>query len=118
MFKIKCAGIYKIENIKTGYYYIGLSVDIFARWGSHYTGIKSKTHSSTALSEHWSQTDAQDWSFSILEHISLSEYKRLSQLKGKALENSFRKHLIKKEREWMKMHSVNLALNKDNKYFS
>ena len=118
MFNIKCAGIYKIENIKTGYYYIGLSVDIFSRWGSHYTSIKSNKHSSSLFAEHWAQTKAEDWLFSILEYVSLTDYKKEHQLKGKALESSFRKHLIKKEREWMKKYSINFALNKDSKYFS
>ena len=117
------AGIYKIENIKTGYYYIGLSVDIFSRWSSHYTSIKTNKHSSTAFMQHWNETEPSQWIFSILEYVSLTEWKIAlknegNQLKGKALKDSFRKHLIKKEREWMKKYSINLALNKDSKYFS
>ena len=118
MFNIKMAGIYKIENIQTGYYYIGLSVDIFSRWGSHYTSIKSNKHSSTAFTKHWNETEPTEWFFSILEYISLTDYKKEHQLKGKALESSFRKHLITKEREHMSKYSVNWALNKDIKYFS
>jgi len=94
MYGIKCAGIYKIENIKTGYYYIGMSVDIFSRWSSHYTSIKTGKHSSPKLTAHWSQNKAEDWQFSILEYISLTDYKRAHQIKGKALEASFRKHLL------------------------
>lgn len=115
---IKCGGIYKIENVKTGYFYIGMSVDIFSRWGSHYTSIKTNKHSSPKLTEHWSQTEPQDWQFSILEYISLSEHKRANQVKGKALEASFRKQLLAREKYWMSQHSINWALNKNNKHFS
>lgn len=118
MFNIQMAGIYKIENIKTGYYYIGLSVDIFSRWSSHYSSIKTNKHSSTAFTKHWNDTEPQDWQFIILEYISLTEYRKEHGLKGKALKDSFRKHLISKEREWMSKYSINYSLNKDNKYFS
>ena len=82
MFNIKMAGIYKIENIQTGYYYIGLSVDIFNRWSSHYTSIKSNKHSSPLLTKHWNETEPQDWRFSILEYISITEYIRVVHMIG------------------------------------
>ncbi|CAB4153785.1 GIY-YIG nuclease superfamily [uncultured Caudovirales phage] len=112
------AGIYKIENIKTGYYYIGLSVDIFSRWSSHYTGIKTNKHSSTAFMQHWKDTEPSQWTFSILEYVSMTDYKIAHQIKGKALKDSFRKHLMVKEKEHMSKYSINYALNKDNKHFS
>ena len=111
------AGIYKIEHV-SGYYYIGMSVDIFSRWSSHYTSIKMKSHSSTALMELWNSTNDTDWSFTILEHISLTDYKKETNLKGKSLENSFRKLLLDKEKEHMKLYSINFSLNKSNKHFS
>lgn len=117
MFKIKMAGIYKIEHI-SGYYYIGMSVDIFSRWSSHYTSIKMKTHSSTAFMELWNSTNPPEWSFSILENISITKHKEETGLKGKSFENSFRKLLLNKEKEYMKLYSINFSLNKSNKHFS
>lgn len=117
MFKVKMAGIYKIEHI-SGYYYIGMSVDIFSRWSSHYTSIKMKTHSSTAFMELWNSTNPPEWSFSILENISITTHKEETKLKGKPFENSFRKLLLDKEKEHMKLYSINFSLNKSNKHFS
>lgn len=117
MRRIKLAGIYKIEHI-SGYYYIGMSVDIFTRWSSHYNDIVMDKHSSIELKELWLKSKPSEWIFSILEYVSISEYKRLSKMKGKELESGFRKLLLDKEKEWMKKHSINYSLNKNKKYFS
>jgi len=117
MRRIKLAGIYKIEHI-SGYYYIGMSVDIFSRWSSHYNDIIIGKHSSIELKELWLKTEPSDWLFSILEYVSISEYKKVSQMKGKALQNGFRTLLLSKEKEWMKRYSKNYSLNKNKRYFS
>lgn len=117
MIKIKLGGIYKIEHI-SGYYYIGMSVDIFSRWSNHYTDIITGKHSSTELKELWLKTKPSEWTFSILEYVSITEYKKISQMKGKSLENGFRTFLLKKEKEWMSKYSVNFSLNKNKRYFS
>ena len=110
------AGIYSI-NHSSGYYYIGMSVDIFSRWSSHYTSIKTNKHSSPEFQSLWLKTKPSEWSFSILEYISITDYKNLSQMKGKSLETGFRKLLLTKEKEWMKKYSINFSLNKDKKHF-
>lgn len=117
MFKIKCAAVYKIEHI-SGYYYVGYSIDTFSRWSSHYTSLKQNNHSSTKFQELWNKTDPSEWSFNILEYVSITEYKKTHQIKGKQLESSFRKYLLLKEKEWMSKFSINWCLNKDNKNFS
>lgn len=117
MRRIKLAGIYKIEHI-SGYYYIGMSVDIFSRWSSHYNDIIIGKHSSTELKELWLKTEPSDWLFSILEYVSITEYKKVSQMKGKALQNGFRTLLLSKEKEWMRKYSKTYALNKSNNNFS
>ena len=110
------AGIYKIEHI-SGYYYVGYSKSIFERWSSHYTSIKTNKHSSPEFQSLWLKTKPSEWSFSILEYISITDYKNLSQMKGKSLETGFRKLLLTKEKEWMKKYSINFSLNKDKKHF-
>jgi hypothetical protein len=117
MYKVKIGGIYKIEHI-SGYYYIGMSVDIFSRWSNHYSDIKKMKHSSIDFMNLWNSSEPSDWSFSILEYVSITEYKKVSQMKGKSLENSFRTLLLKKEKEWMNKHSINYSLNKNKRYFS
>jgi hypothetical protein len=95
------------------YYYIGMSVDIFSRWGSHWTDYRMGKHSSIKTS-----TPVEEWQFSILEKVSLTEFKKESGLKGKKLEDGFRSLLLKKEKEWMKKFSKNFALNANNRSFS
>lgn len=115
--QIPIAGIYKIEHI-SGYYYIGCSKNCIERWGSHYSNIKLKKHSSTEFESLWNDTEPSEWSFSILEYVSITEYKKVSQLKGKPLEISFRRHLLKLEKEMMSKYSITYSLNKNKKYFS
>jgi len=117
MRRIKLAGIYKIEHI-SGYYYIGMSVDIFSRWSSHYNDIIIGKHSSNKLQELWLKTKPSEWSFRVLEYVSITEYKKVSQMKGKSLQNGFRRLLLNKEKEWMSKYSKTYALNKSNNNFS
>jgi len=114
--KIKLAGIYKIEHT-SGYYYIGMSVDIFSRWSSHYTSIKLNKHSSKEFMTLWKQTEPSEWSFSILEYVSITEWKKTSQMKGKEAIDGFRTFLLRKEKEWMKKYSINYSLNNNKKHF-
>ena len=118
MRKIKFAGIYKILHIPTGQYYIGMSVDIFSRWSSHYTAIKCTNHSSILFMNLWNSTEPTEWQFTILEPLSITAFKLSSGLRGKGLTNGFRKHLLFNERKWMSEYSITYALNKDTKYFS
>jgi predicted GIY-YIG superfamily endonuclease len=115
--KIKLAGIYKIEH-KSGYYYIGKSVDLFGRWASHATQLTLKTHHSPKFQELWNSSDPSEWTFSILERVSKTEVKKSVNLKGKEFELFFRKVLGEYEKEWMRKYSINFALNSDNKHFS
>jgi len=114
--KIKLASIYKIEN-NSGYYYIGMSIDTFSRWQNHYTDLKLNKHSSTDLKNLFKDTRIEDWTFSILEYISLTDHRLETKLKGKELEKSFRRNLLKREKFWMSQYSINFSLNKMNKNF-
>jgi len=114
--KRKLAGIYMIHH-KSGFYYIGYSIDIFSRWSSHYTSIKMSTHSSVDLTKLWNSTEVSEWTFRILDTLSITEFKKEHQIKGKALETAFRRKLLNMEKEWMSLYSKNFALNKDNKNF-
>jgi hypothetical protein len=116
MIKIKLCGIYKIEHI-SGYYYLGLSKSILDRWQSHYTDIKISKHSSTELQNLFKSTRIEDWTFSILEHISVSDLKKEIGLKGLEFDKYLRRHLLNREKWWMSQYSVNFSLNKNNKNF-
>jgi predicted GIY-YIG superfamily endonuclease len=118
MIKIKCAGIYLITYKPTGHFYLGCSVSIFDRYSSHYTDIKMKKHSSTKFMDLFNSTKPEDWKWEIIDYISKSDFKREFGLKGKELDNQFRKHLLKREKYQMGLYSINLSLNKNNKNFT
>lgn len=117
-FETKVGGIYKITHLPSEQYYIGMSISIFTRWQSHFTSLTNKKHSSTAFMELWNNSSATEWQFQILEIISLTDFKLKTGLKGKKLDNAYRKELLRLERYHMSMHSRTYCLNKDDKYFS
>jgi len=116
MFKVKVSGIYKIEH-KSGYYYIGQSVDIGNRWNSHITDLYLKKHSSVKFQELWNKTDICDWQFKVERIVSKTNLKATLNLKGKEFEKQLRKQLLKEEKEIMSNYFKENALNKQNRYF-
>jgi hypothetical protein len=95
-----------------------MSVSIFTRWQSHFTNLSNKTHSSTKFLDLWSITNPNEWTWQIIEVLSITDFKEKTNLKGKSLQTAFRKHLLLLERNWMSKHSRTYCLNKDDKYFS
>jgi hypothetical protein len=116
MLKVKLAGIYIIEI--DDYYYIGKSVDVFSRWSNHYTSLKLNRHHSPKLQEKFNENKVTDIRFKVLEYVSLSDWKKTHQVKGKTAVLAFSRYLSTREREWMSKHSINYCLNNDDKYFS
>lgn len=116
MIRVKCAAIYKISI--GDYYYIGMSVDVFGRFQSHYTSLSLNKHSSPELQKAFNENNIKDFTWQILEYVSRTKYKNFVKLKGKEFDDYFRKILLEKERYHMSLHSNNFALNKDKKYFS
>lgn len=116
MYRIKLGGIYIIEV--GDYYYIGKSVDIFSRWQSHYTSLKLNKHSSPKLQKVFNELGATSLTFRVLEYVSITEFKKEHQIKGKELNKKYSSYLLRLEKEWMKKYSINCALNNDDKHFS
>lgn len=115
-YKIKLSGIYKITH-NSGYYYIGMSVDVFSRWQSHYSNFKLNNHSSTAFMRLWNDTDPSEWTFEIVELLSKTKARGETKLKGKKFDGAFRKLLLTMEKDVMGNLDVEFALNKNNKHF-
>jgi hypothetical protein len=116
MIKIRLSGIYKITIGE--YYYIGKSLSIYDRWQGHYTKLKQGTHHSPELQSKYNELGVTSLTFSILEYVSITDYKKVSQMKGEQLKLQFNRHLLNLEKKWMKLHSINFALNKNNRDFS
>jgi hypothetical protein len=114
--KVKLTCIYKISI--GDYYYIGKSTDGFSRWSSHYTLLKLNKHHSPKLQSMFNELGVTSLTFSILEYISITEYKIASQLKGKELKTQFNRYLLNREKWWMNKYSINFCLNSDDKHFS
>lgn len=112
MRKIKLGGIYRLTHVPSECYYIGLSVDIFGRWSSHYHESRTGTHSSGL-----DFSNPTDWKFEILEYCSKTDLRNSTGYKGKKLDQEYRNLLLGREKYWMNKHSVTYALNKNKKYF-
>lgn len=80
-------GIYKIQSIsQPEKFYIGSSIDIFARWYSHKLGLKRNKHHSVKLQEHYNKYGLDDLIFTILIEcdkrlIAVTEQSYLDDLK-------------------------------------
>ena len=118
MIKVKLSGIYIITHEPSGKFYIGMSRDIYARWGSHYGSIKTASHSSTSFMNLFLQTDITEWSFRVLEAHSFTKYKRDNDLRGQVAVSAFRTFLLSREKYIMSQYSKNFSLNKNNKWFA
>lgn len=116
IFKIKLASIYKIQIGE--YYYIGSSCDTYSRWQNHYNLLKMNKHHSIDLQKKYNEYGLTKLTFSIIEYISLTEYKKVSQLKGEELKRQFAKYILSREKLCMSKYSRNFSLNKDNKHFN
>jgi hypothetical protein len=114
--KLKLAAIYKIQIGE--YYYIGSSCDTYSRWQAHYNLLKMNKHHSIRLQEKYNELGITRLTFSILEYISLTEYKKVSQLKGNELKKQFSRYLLSREKVCMSKYSKNFCLNKDDKHFN
>ena len=92
-YRIKLAGIYIIEIV-------GKSVDVFSRWQSHYTLLKQGNHHSKELQSMFSRVGVVGTTFRVLDYISITEFKKSHQFKGKELKLQFSRHLDRAEREY------------------
>lgn len=62
----KLSGIYRIRNIKNGKCYIGSSVDVYRRWGSHKSLLRRGKHHSVHLQNAWNKYGEEFFTFEIL----------------------------------------------------
>lgn len=102
---------------KSGYYYIGQSVDIFNRWSSHYTDLVMNKHHSPQLQKLFNESLPQSFEFHILKYISKTDIKNKSGYKGAELEKEYKRILLIEEKNYMRNYSINFSLNKDKKNF-
>lgn len=100
----------------SGFYYIGMSNDIFSRWSSHYSSMKTGSHSSTKFQFLFLGSDITEWSFTVLESHSFTKWKKENGTKDAT--KLFRRFLLDREKVVMSNYFVDYALNKDNKHFS
>ena len=115
MLKIKVGGVYKISIGDK--FYIGYSISIFDRWSNHMKDLYLGKHHSVDMQKAFKDGFIEDFKFEVLEHVSKSDFKKQSGLKGKIFEAQYRKMLIVKEKEWMGKFNKSNALNTDNKHF-
>ena len=64
-------GIYAIRNRKSKKTYIGQSTNIGSRWQKHIIHLESNKHANYMLQKDWNEYDHKDFSFVILEDLTL-----------------------------------------------
>lgn len=116
MIRIKTGGIYLIKHT-SGYFYIGLTTDFSTRWGGHLTQLIIGTHHSDKFQSLFRKTKIEEWSFHILKHLSKTEVRQSTKLKGKELEKIYNTMLKDLEKEYMGMYDKEMSLNTQNKWF-
>lgn len=60
------AGIYKIENMRNGKFYIGSAVDIKKRFGSHRNALRLNEHHNNYLQNAWNKYGEESFKFEVL----------------------------------------------------
>lgn len=64
-------GVYKIENIITGKFYIGSSKNITIRWQEHIRNLSKGCHLNNHLQFAWNKYGAESFSFIVLEYCEI-----------------------------------------------
>lgn len=67
MYTNALSGIYRIDNKETNKFYIGSSMDIYARWATHKHLLNTNKHSSKHLQNAWNLYGGDKFEFSIIE---------------------------------------------------
>ena len=67
MAKEKICGIYCIENLVNHKKYIGLSVNIYKRWGDHKYALNNQKHANPYLQRAWNKYGKENFKFWIVE---------------------------------------------------
>lgn len=67
--KPKISGIYLIELLNSGRFYVGSSVDILHRWDCHKSDLIKNSHHSILLQRAWNKYGADNFEFKILELV-------------------------------------------------
>lgn len=63
------SGIYKIQNLVNGKYYIGSSDRVYRRWRHHLTRLRNGTHENPHLQNAWRKYGESAFQFSILKSV-------------------------------------------------
>jgi predicted GIY-YIG superfamily endonuclease len=75
----KIIGIYKITH-KTGYFYIGCSLNIIKRWDSHLKMLEKNKHHCKDFQKIYNDSEINDFTFEILETINKKTTPTLTKL--------------------------------------
>ncbi len=78
MAREKICGVYKITS-PSGGFYIGSSVDIYARWQGHKSGFRNNNHENNTLSRACNKYGADKLLFEIVEECSRERVRNIEQ---------------------------------------
>lgn len=69
----KMCGIYLIQNIISGRFYVGMSCSISARWNQHRYALRRNNHHSKRLQNSWNKHGEAAFVFVVLEQAAVSD---------------------------------------------
>jgi len=77
----KICGIYRIQSKSCpDKYYIGSSVDVFTRWGTHIRKLKSNEHCNRKLQNHYNKYGVNDLMFCLVVECGKDDVRSLEQM--------------------------------------
>ena len=96
-------GIYKITNLKNNKVYIGESLDIKKRWGTHKQHLTKRVHDNKYLQHSWDKYGEKYFYFEVLEEMNTTVTKK--ELKLKEL------FYIKEYQSYLKSKGYNISVD-------
>lgn len=112
MYKQENNGIYKIENVVTGDFYIGSSVNIRKRFDGHRTLLRNNKHFSAYLQNAWNKYGEDNFKFYVLEYLDC-ELKTLRRLEQEYLDKHLPVYNMSKKVEYFGLRKRN-QLHQEN----
>lgn len=110
----KVCGIYKITNSINNKIYIGSSIDLYQRKGSHFSSLKHNSHHNTHLQYSYNKHGKQNFIFDVIKECTIEELLLREQHYIDALKPEYNKLLVAGSslgRKFSEEHKKNMSLS-------
>lgn len=101
------AGLYAIENKKTGQVYIGQSVYIESRWKEHKNSLKRGDHPNHCLLKDYNEYGAEAFKYSVIKELNKQDFQSEEEL-TEHLVSEETKMILEKTQSGSKLYNLSL----------